>query len=114
VTKVSTAQKAGVVARVASQQVKRSRTVRALTGAVKTTARTIGNVLHQLWLEVIGVIFLLVAASGGAAVAHEYARFQAGKAGFGRLALAICFTITFAWFGISSFWRVRQKSRRVR
>lgn len=103
-----------MVARVASQQVKRSRTVRALTGAVKATARSIGNVLHQLWLEVIGVIFFLVAASGVAAIAHEYTRFQAGKAGFGRLALAICFTITFAWFGVTSFWRVRQKTRKTR
>ena len=34
---------------------------------------------------------------------------QAGQAGLARVAVAICFTVTFAWFGVSSFWRVRQK-----
>jgi len=111
VTKVSTAQKIGVVARVAGQQARRSRIVRAATSAVSTAARALGRVLHQLWLEVMGLVFLLMAASGGAAVAHEYAKYQAGKAGFGRVAVAICFTLTFVWFGVSSFWRVRRKGK---
>jgi hypothetical protein len=72
----------------------------------------VGRVLHQLWLEVTGLVFLVMATSGGVALVHEYARYQAGKIGFGRVALAICFTATFAWFGVSSFWRGRQKSQR--
>jgi len=111
VSKVSTAQKLGVVARVARQQAGRSRTVRAITAAAATTARAFGKVLRQLWLEVTGLVFLVMAASGGAAVAHEYAKYQAGQIGFGRVAVAICFTVTFAWFGVSSFWRVRQKGK---
>jgi hypothetical protein len=111
VNKVSTAQKFGVVARVAGQQARRSRVVRAATSAVATTARAFGRVLHQLWLEVTGLVFLLMAASGGIASAHEYAQYQAGKAGLARVAVAICFTVTFAWFGVSSFWRVRQRGR---
>ena len=95
----------------ASQQAKRSRMVRAATSAVTTTARAFAKVLHQLWLEVMGLVFLLMAASGGAAVVHEYAKYQAGRAGVGRVVVAICFTVTFAWFGVSSFWRVRQKSK---
>ena len=78
---------------------------------MSTTARAFGKVLHQLWLEVTGLVFLLMAASGGAAVAHEYAKYQAGNAGFGHVAVAICFTVTFAWFGVSSFWRVKQKGK---
>jgi len=113
VTKVSTAQKIGVVARVATQQARRSRTLRAVTGAASATARAFGKVLHQLWLEVTGLVFLVMAASGGAEVAHEWAKYQAGKEGFGRVAIAICFTVTFAWFGVSSFWRVRRKSKGV-
>jgi hypothetical protein len=111
VSKPSAAQKFGVVARIATQQAKRSRTLRAFSGALATTARALGRVLHQLWLEVTGLIFLVMATSGSVALAHEYARYQAGKTGFGRVALAICFTVTFAWFGVSSFWRVRQKSK---
>lgn len=114
VSKVSTTEKLGVAARVATRQVKRSRTVRAVTGAVTTTARACGRVLHQLWLEVTGLVFLVMAASGGVALAHEYAKYEAGKAGFGRVVVAICFTVTFAWFGVSSFWRVRKKGRGAR
>ena len=111
VSKVSTARKLGVVARVAAQQAKRSRMVRAATSAVSTTARAFGRVLHQLWLEVTGLVFLVMACSGGIASAHEYAKYQAGRVGVGRVVVAICFTLTFAWFGVSSFWRVRQKGR---
>jgi hypothetical protein len=111
VSKVSTAQKLGVVARVAGQQAKRSRTLRAMSGAAATTARAFGKVLHQLWLEVTGLVFLLMAASGATALIHEYSKYQAGKAGFSRVAVAICFTVTFAWFGVSSFVRVRRKGK---
>jgi hypothetical protein len=102
-----------VVARVATQQVTRSRTMRAVKGAASTTARALGKVLHQLWLEVTGLVFLVMAASGGAAVAHEYGKYHEGKAGFGRAAVAICFTLTFTWFGLSSFWKVRQKKKTI-
>jgi len=101
----------GVVARVAGQQVKRSRTARAVTRAVSATARSFGGVLHQLWLEVTGLVFLVMAASGGVASAKEYAKYEAGRAGLGRVVVAICFTATFAWFGVSSFWKVRQRGK---
>ena len=107
--KVSTARKLGVVARVAAEQVKHHRTVHALKNAVSTTARAFGGVLHQLWLEVMGLVFLLMAASGGIASVHEYAKYQVGHGGFGRVLVAICFTLTFAWFGVTSFLRVKKK-----
>ncbi|MGA7928901.1 MAG: hypothetical protein WCA20_23255 [Candidatus Sulfotelmatobacter sp.] len=111
VSKVSTVRKLGVVARVAAQQAKRSRTVRAATSAVAATARALGKVAHQLWLEVTGLVFLVMAAVGGIEFVHEYAKYQAGRAGLPRLVVTICFTVTFAWFGVSSFWRVRQKGK---
>ena len=64
-----------------------------------------------MWLEVTGLIFLIMALSFGAATVREYGKYRAGQAGVGRVAVAICFTVTFAWFGVSSFWRVRQKSK---
>ena len=100
-----------MVARVATQQVKRSRTVRALSGAVSATARSFERVLHQLWLEVTGVVFLIMALSFGGASVREYGKYHAGQAGLGRVVVAICFTVTFAWFGASSFWRVKKKGR---
>jgi hypothetical protein len=96
---------------VATAQAKRSRTVRAVTGAIATTGRASGRVLHQLWLEVTGVVFLIMALSFGGATVKEYGKYQAGLVGPGRVVIAICFTVTFAWFGVSSFWRVKRKGK---
>lgn len=109
--KVSTARKLGVVARVASDQAKRSRTLRAAKHAGATTAKAFGRVLHQLWLEITGVIFLIMALSFAGAAIKEYGKYHAGQIGPGRVAIAICFTVTFAWFGVSSFWRVKKKGQ---
>jgi hypothetical protein len=80
-----------------------------MTAAVRTTARSFGRVLHQLWLEVTGFVFLAMAGLGGVALGHEYAKYQAGRVGSGRVVIAICFTVTFVWFGVTSFWRVKKK-----
>jgi hypothetical protein len=114
VSKVSNARKLGVVARVATQQAKRSRVVRAAASAVSATGRAFGSVLHQLWLEVTGLVFLVMALSFAGAAGREYGKYHAGQVGPGRVAVAICFTVTFAWFGVSSFWRVKRKSKGAR
>jgi hypothetical protein len=90
----------------------RSRRVNAAMSAVKATARSFGHVLHLLWLEMIGTLFLAMAAFGGIAFVREYTKYEAGRATIGRLVIAVAFTLTFAWFGLSSFWRVRRKSQR--
>jgi len=112
VSKVSGWQKAGIVARVAGKQAGRNRTLRAVAGAVKTTARSIGNVLHQLWLEVTGFIFLVMALGFGSASVREYGKYHAGEPVGGRLALGIIVTLTFGWFAASSFWKAGRKSSR--
>ena len=90
----------------------KSRRVNAAMSALKATGRSFVHILHLLWLEVIGTVFLAMAGVGGIAFAREYAKYSAGRATAGRVALAVCFTLTFAWFGLSSFWRVRRKSQR--
>ncbi len=100
-----------IVARVAGQQAGRSRTLTALKNAAGTTARTLGRVLHQLWLEVMGAVFLAMAGIGAIHVAREYTKYEAGHTSPGRVLAATCFTVMFAWFGVSSFWRVRRRSR---
>jgi len=100
------------VARVAREQAGRSRPAMALMNAVATTARSFGHALHQLWLEVTGLLFLVMAMGFGAASFKEYGKYHAGQAGSGRLAVVILFTVTFAWFGVSSFWRVWRKGQR--
>jgi hypothetical protein len=109
VSNVSFAQKVGVVARVAANQARGSRTLAALMKGASTAARAFGAVLHQLWLEVIGLVFLAMAGVGGIAFVREYVKYEAGRTTAGRVVVAICFTLTFAWFGVSSFLRVRNK-----
>lgn len=108
-SKVSTARKLGVAARIASAQAQRSRTVRAAKHAASTTARAFGRAMHQLWLEVIGVVFLLMALSFGAGSVREFMKYHARQAGVRNVVLAGCCTLLFAWFGVSSFLRVKKK-----
>jgi hypothetical protein len=107
--KVSTARKLGIATRIAGQQVRRTRTFGAVVKAVRTSASHLGKVLGQLWLEVTGFVFLALAGIGVLAFIREYGKYHAGRGGSGRLALAVCFTLLFGWFGVSSFLRVRKK-----
>jgi hypothetical protein len=101
-----------VAANVAAKMVKRSRTGQALLAGLRATARSFGRVLHQLWLEVTGFTFLAIAGIGALAGMREYGRYQSGHAaGPGRLVLAVCFTVSFIWFGVSSFWRVKKRAK---
>ncbi|MGB9234674.1 MAG: hypothetical protein WCC04_09685 [Terriglobales bacterium] len=114
------AKKVALIVRMAVQQAARTRTGAALIKGVQATAISFGRVLHQLWLEVTGFTFLAIAAIGAVTGFREYAKYHAGReAGPGRLILAIAFTLCFAWFGLSSFWRVnrsvaQRRDRRLR
>ncbi len=112
VSKVSNWQKLGVVARVAGKQAGRSRTISAARRAVGTTFRTFARVAHQLWLEVVGTVFLAMAAFGAFGFFREYTKFQAGQVSAAHLVAAVAFTLTFGWFGVNSFWRVHRKGQR--
>jgi len=106
------AKKIALIARVAGQQVARSRTGAALFRGVRAAAGSIGSALHQLWLEVTGFTFFAIALFGAFAGFHEYGEYHAGReAGPGRLILAVCFTASFAWFGLSSFVRIKAKKK---
>jgi hypothetical protein len=112
VSQISSLRKVGIALRVVRNMAGRSPRVNAAISAVRATGRTFAHILHLLWLEVMGTVFLAMAGVGGIALAREYAKYAAGRATGGRLVLAVCFTLTFAWFGLSSFWRVRRKSQR--
>jgi hypothetical protein len=100
------------VAQVAGRQAGRNRTLNAVMSGVRTTGRSVGRAAHQLWLEVTGLIFLLMALTFAGATVKEYGKYHAGGAGPGRFAVAICCTLAFAWFGLSSFWKARRRGQR--
>ena len=112
VSRVSTFRKLGVAARVAGEQAGRNRTLRAATQAVRATISSFAHVAHLLWLEVTGTVFLAIAAFGAFALVREYLKYQSGHTNTGRLAIGVCFTVAFGWFGLSSFLKVRRKSQR--
>lgn len=99
-----------MLARVVGQQLLKSRKVGALMRAGRTTAAHFGRVLGQLWLEVTGFVFLALAGIGALAFTRECVKYHAGTPGAGsRVAIAVCFTTLFGWFGVSSFWRVKKR-----
>ena len=106
---VSTARKLSILARVAAQRAGRTRTFGAILQGGRALASHWGRVLGQLWLEVTGFVFLALAGIGGIAFMREYAAYHAGKPVAQRMLIATLFTLMFAWFGVSSFWRVRKK-----
>jgi hypothetical protein len=113
VAKVSNLQKVSIVARVAARQARATRIGGAILSGAQAAFGSFARILRQLWLEVTGLFFLVLAAVFATAGVREYVKYQAGEAsGPGRLILAACFTVTFAWFGVSSFWRVRKNGQR--
>ncbi|MGA9039735.1 MAG: hypothetical protein WB421_04295 [Terriglobales bacterium] len=107
---LSNARKIGTLASAAAKQAGRTRTGNALLSGIRATASHFGRVLHQLWLEVTGFVFLCLAVFGASAIVHEYVKYHAGQTSSSHVWIAIGFTLMFGWFAVSSFWRVWRKS----
>jgi len=110
-TTVSTARKLSILGRIVMQQAGQSRTANALLQAGRTTALSVGKVLHLLWLQVTGFVFLVIALTAGVALRREYVQYHAGGVGSGRVYLAASVTLLFLWFGLSSFWQAGKKKK---
>lgn len=93
--------------RVAGTRTGKNRWVRAFYNAGHTTASNVGKVVHVLWLEVAGLMFLLLALVGAAAAVREYR--HGSSSASGKMLLAASFAVIFAYFGASSFWRARRR-----
>jgi len=98
--------------RVAGRKTGGNRWVRAIYRAGRVTAASVSRVMHVLWLEVTGFLFLVLAAIGGGAAVREYHRYLAGTTTRGRVAVAAAFALLFLYFGVNSFWRTRRKAKR--
>ena len=70
--------------------------------------RSVGKVAHMLFLEVTGFIFVCFATVGGFAAFREYKKYAAGETGPGHVIVAGLFTLMFAYFGLTSFWKARK------
>ena len=69
----------------------------------------VGKILHRLWLEITGTVFLGLAAFGALSALKEWRAYQSGGA-LWELVAAVCFVLMMGGFGIYSFlkaWRMR-------
>jgi len=94
------------VAHAGANLVRRSRVANALGSALRATFGSVARVLHLLWLQITGLFFVAFAVIGGSAAWYEYSRHKTVS---GRVVAALCFTVVFGWFGVSSFWRAGRK-----
>ena len=98
--------------RVAGRKTAENRWVRAFYSAGRVTSASVSRVMHVLWLEVTGFLFLVLAVLGGGATVREYHRYLAGTTTRGRIAVAAVFTLLFLYFGVHSFWLSRKKGKK--
>jgi hypothetical protein len=105
---------AGALGRLAGRRAGRNRLLTAGWSAASTTARAISRVLHLLFLEVTGFLFVSFAIIGAGAAVREYRKYKAGIIGPGKAYLAAAFGLMFLWFGVSSFWRANRKKAGIR
>src|SRR5579863_7224329 len=111
-TNASTGRKLGIAARVAGKQIKGSRAYGAVLGGVRATVGHFAAVARQLWHEITGFIFLVFAVFGSIALVKEYLAYRAGGVSPNHMAVAAGFTLGFAWFGVTSFWRARRPRKK--
>lgn len=79
---------------------------------VRTVMPGVVKPLHVLWNEMIGFLFLVLAAATVPAGWRYYRAIEADPNNFFRLVLTTAFGLTMAWFGVSSFLKARQIRRR--
>src|SRR5271157_4042178 len=90
--------------RIVGRKTGENRWARAFYRAGSATLGSVGHVLHALWLEVTGFLFLVLAVIGGGAAVREYRRYGAGTTTWERVAIAAAFALLFLYFGVNSFW----------
>ena len=90
-----------------SQQYKRISS--ALAAGARSALGSTGRVLHLLWLQVAGLFFFVFAFGFAAATVRQYREWSTDHGSGEKLALIAGFTVLFAWFGATSFWRAGKK-----
>jgi len=82
-----------------------------MSGKLKIIFGDFFKALHQLWLEVIGGIFLALGLVFIFAAIQEYRKYvSAPETGTGRFLLVLLSSVVMLFFALESFWKAR-KSR---
>jgi len=107
--RVSTTKKIVLAVQVVARQAGHTRIGKALLSGARVTAASVGKILHVLWLEVTGFIFLCLGLMGAGAGLREYHRYGVGSGNLNKIWASGIFALLFAYFAVTSFWRARRK-----
>jgi len=78
--------------------------------------KKLGHVLHLLFLEMTGFLFICVSLGLAGAARKEWVLYAAGDHAPDRvfkLGVAVLFTVMFFYFGVSSFFRAKRKAKKA-
>jgi hypothetical protein len=89
------------------------RLLRAVQSGVSGFAGPLRKVLHVLFLEVSGLIFLFISLGVISAFLHEYRKYAMHETGVERVIVTAAVGAMFFYFGVSSFWRARRRRSRT-
>ena len=64
--------------------------------------------LHQLWLEVIGALFIALAVIFALSAFQEYRKLATSQGGAWIVVSAVLLSLATLGFGIHSFWKARK------
>jgi hypothetical protein len=67
--------------------------------------------LHVLWNEIIGFLFLVLAAMAVPSLIRTVRAFEGDAEGLFRIVLTVLFALVMVYFGVASFLRARKISR---
>ena len=98
--------------RIAGRKTGENRWARAFYRGGGSFFSSVGHVIHALWLEVTGFLFLVLSVVGVGATVREYHRYRASTSTQVRVAIAAAFALLFLYFGMESFVRARRKGKR--
>jgi hypothetical protein len=90
-----------------------SRMFRGVRSGVSGFLKPVLAALRVLFLEVSGFIFLCFSVIIVSAFIRECRKYAMHQAGLERVVLAGAVGAMFLYFGVSSFWRARQKRSRI-
>jgi Ca2+/Na+ antiporter len=82
-----------------------------MSGKIRIIFGDFFKALHQLWLELVGGIFLALGVVLVLAAIQEYRKYlSAPEIGTGRFLLVLLSSVVMLFFALESFWKAR-KSR---
>jgi hypothetical protein len=84
-----------------------------ITAGISGFVKPLMHVLRILFLELSGVVFLCFSLMVAGGFFREYKKYAMHEVGWGKVAWAGALAAMFLYFGVSSFWRARQKRSRI-